>query len=142
MKQCRLFLRHAHKIPGNMVVRPDNTTWRTIHCGCKRHFSCCSQEIWLEQHFHVMDMFSADSDDVSVWELVDKIDPPIHTESEQPPRPSSWMKQCRLFLRHAQKSLGTWSCDLTARHGVQCIADVNVTFHVARGKFGWNNTST
>ena len=26
-----------------------------------------------------------DSDDVSVMELVDKIDPPIHTESEQPP---------------------------------------------------------
>ena len=24
-------------------------------------------------------------DDVSVWELVEKIDPPIHTESEQPP---------------------------------------------------------
>ena len=32
-----------------------------------------------------MDTFSADSDDVSVWELVDKIDPPILSESEQPP---------------------------------------------------------
>ena len=31
-----------------------------------------------------MDTFSADSDDVSVWELVDETDPPIHTESEQP----------------------------------------------------------
>ena len=32
-----------------------------------------------------MDTFSADSDDVSVCGLVDKINPPIHTESEQPP---------------------------------------------------------
>ena len=36
------------KIPGNMVVRPDSTTWRTIHCGCKRHNSGTR----LEQHFH------------------------------------------------------------------------------------------
>ena len=29
------------------------------------------------------------------------------------------------------KSLGTWSCHLTARHGAQLFADVNVTLHVA-----------
>ena len=44
-----------------------------------------TNEIWLEQHFHVKETFSADSDDVSVWELVDGIDPPIHTGPEQPP---------------------------------------------------------
>ena len=31
----------------------------------------------------------------------------------------------------SQKFLGTWSCDLTARHGVQLIADVHVTLHYA-----------
>ena len=58
-------------------------SWRTSLCGCKRHTSCCSVEkcrgihfltndIWLEQHFHVKETY-ADSDDVSVWELVDNI---------------------------------------------------------------------
>ena len=41
--------------------------------------------IWLEQHFHVKETFDADSDDVSDWELVDKIDSPLQIESEQPP---------------------------------------------------------
>ena len=36
------------------------------------------------------------------------------------PVPSSW----------SQESRGTWSCHLTARHGVQLFADVNVTLHV------------
>ena len=53
------------KIPGNMVVRPDNTTWRTLHCGCKRHNSGTR----LEQHFHATETPGDDRDDVSVWEL-------------------------------------------------------------------------
>ena len=44
-----------------------------------------TNEIRLEQHFHVKETFSADSDDVSVWELVDQIDPPIQIESKQAP---------------------------------------------------------
>ena len=53
----------------------------------------------------------------------------------------------------SQKSLGTWSCHLTARHGAQLFADVNVTLHVVLErsvvesaalvpmKLGWSNTS-
>ena len=33
-----------------------------------------TRDTGLEQHFHVKETFSADSDDVPVWELVDKID--------------------------------------------------------------------
>ena len=45
----------------------------------------CTGEIRLEQHFRATGNVRNDSDDVSVWELVDKIDLPIHTESEQQP---------------------------------------------------------
>ena len=43
-----------------------------------------TSEILLEQHFHVKETFSADNDDVSVWELVERIDPPILSGPEQP----------------------------------------------------------
>jgi len=37
-------------------------------------------ETWLEQHFHATEMFGVTVMMFSVWELVDKIDPPFHTE--------------------------------------------------------------
>ena len=70
---------------------------RTTPCGCNVTFYVVQGrsvvdsagsfiiEIWLEQHVHATETFGADSDDVSIWELVDKIDPPFFTESEQPP---------------------------------------------------------
>ena len=60
-------------ISWNMVVPLDKRLWRTTPCGCTRHISCCPgwrcRETWREKHFHAMETFSADSDEVSVWEL-------------------------------------------------------------------------
>ena len=47
--------------------------------------SLCTGEIRLEQHFRATGNVRNDRVGVSVKEYVDKIDPPIHTESEQPP---------------------------------------------------------
>ena len=60
-----------------MVVQLDNTTsaYNSLRMQTSL-FMLLEKEvswiphIWLEQHFHVMETFSADSDDVSVWELV------------------------------------------------------------------------
>ena len=38
-------------------------------------------EIWLEEHFRATGNVRNDSDDVSVKELVDRIDPPIRTSN-------------------------------------------------------------
>ena len=42
-----------------------------------------------------------------------------------------WSQKPSVPLSCSRKSLGTWSCHLTARHGVQLVADVNVALHVA-----------
>ena len=67
----------------------------------------------------------------------DKIDPPIHTVYFHTSEANTLRfivdgDNARRFLCHAlKKSLGTLSCHLTARHGVQLCADVNVALHVA-----------
>ena len=51
-----------------------------------------TSEIWMEQDIRAMETFSDDSDDVSVWELVDRIGPPSSHRG--------W-SQRRQFVRHA-----------------------------------------
>ena len=46
---------------------------------------CYLVKLSRENTSSATEVFSADIDDVSVWELVNKKDPPIQTESEQPP---------------------------------------------------------
>ena len=73
-----------------MVVPLDNRHLRTPY-GCPRRTSersvvhsagLCTVEMRLEQHFRATGNVPNDSDDVSVWELVDTIE---LTESEQQP---------------------------------------------------------
>ena len=67
------------KIRWKKVVPCDSTTRRTVLCGCRRRFLCCSGEkyrgFWdsgkrLKQRFDATETFSTDSVDVSVWELL------------------------------------------------------------------------
>ena len=80
-----------------------------------------TNEISLEQHFHVKETFNADSDDVSVWEL-DRIG--ITTLI------SSWMEPAPSVHRHALDNPlenGRAACqhDTVA----QIFSGVNVTLH-------------
>ena len=60
-----------------------------------------------------METFCADSDDVSVGGATTLT--------------SSWMEQApSIHLSCAQPSVGTCSCHLRARHGVQILAEINV----------------
>ena len=77
-----------------------------LHVALERSFvystDSFTYEIWLEQHFHVKETFSVDSDDVSVWEtsLI-----------------SSWMESApSVYSSCARQSFGKWPCHQRARH--------------------------
>ena len=66
----------------------------------------------------------------------DKLDPPIHTEYFHTGETTTLNfivdgDNAVNSLSCSQKSLGTWSCHVMARHGVHFIADVNVALNVA-----------
>ena len=67
----------------------------------------------------------------------DEIDPPIHTEYFHAGEANTLIfivdeTISSVPSSFSQEPLGTWSCHLTARHGVQLFADVSVTLHVAQ----------
>ena len=100
--QCHLTARYGTQLVVDVNIEFHVARERSVVDSVDSH----AGEIGLEQH----------SDDVSVWELVDKTDPPIHTEPEEPLRSHRGWSQHRDPSSCTQRSLGKWSCHLRARH--------------------------
>ena len=99
------------RLSWKIVVPTDSTTWRANSCGDQRRTSSGSGKklSWIPLASTPMTLgwktlsrngdVQGDIEDVSVWVLGERTDPPIHTESEQPPGSrtqgacsSSWME--------------------------------------------------